>query len=111
MFSGPARRFYLTLLSAVFAHFILLARAQTIPVATNNAFIFYQWPASIGGNDHWYGFATSNFSPQKAEDVARQWNGTLANLTDPGEFEFVTARAREEKTIFLTGLAADPNAV
>jgi hypothetical protein len=78
---------------------------------TNSSTIFHQWPSTAGGNDHWYAFSSRQLFPSAAAKVAQQWGATLASLTEPGEFDFVRARAVEQSASFLTGLAARPGEV
>jgi hypothetical protein len=75
---------------------------------TNNSFNWYQWPSDQGGNNHWYGFSKLYLRMQAIRQIDEQWEGTLANLTEAGELDFVSARGAELRNVFLTGLAAEP---
>ena len=51
-----------------------------------------QWPASAGGNDHWYEpvYVGSNTLWTYAQNVATAKGGYLASITSPAENSFVT---------------------
>lgn len=47
-----------------------------------------KWPASEGGNDHWYLFAEELADRTSADLAARARGGYLATFAEPGELEF-----------------------
>ena len=108
MFAALARHLF-SLVPIAFALLIFPhALAQSIPAVTNSSTVFYQWPSSLGGNDHWYAFSSRQIFPGTATKIAQQWGASLANLTEPGEFDFIRARAVQQSAAYLTGLAAEP---
>lgn len=87
------------------------AKAIGETVITNSAGVWHQWPVQGGGNGHWYGFIAMKMPPQAFEEIIEQWGGTLACLTEPGEFQFLVTSAQTRDNGgygWATGLTADP---
>jgi hypothetical protein len=51
---------------------------------------WYQWPASEGGNDHWYGVIRVMLETAKGEEFASAWGGHLASFGDAKERDFLS---------------------
>jgi hypothetical protein len=78
------------------SQFLLIATAlltQSLPLRAQT---WTQWPASAGGNDHYYALTPAATNWEAAETLAVSWGGTLATITSSNEQEFVNRT-------FLTG--------
>ena len=69
-----------------------IALADPTPIPSGLA---VQWPASQGGNDHWYAVYALDGSKtfQEANAIANGFGGYLATVTSEAENAFITARA------------------
>ncbi len=58
----------------------------TLPVPAQN---WIQWPASVGGNDHYYALTPVATNWEAAENLAVSWGGTLATINSSEEQDFI----------------------
>jgi hypothetical protein len=93
------------------AFFCSLANAQsTVPTVEENYATWYQWPASQGGNDHWYGLVRVSMPGQKAETAAERWGGHLASYSDAAERDLLSriTKIRFYNQAYWIALVAEP---
>jgi hypothetical protein len=91
-FSGPFCGYILFPMRRVLALQILpvlaalLSFAFTLPAPAQN---WIQWPASAGGNDHYYALTPAATNWEAAENHAVSWGGTLTTITSANEQDFI----------------------
>ena len=64
----------------------MLATLFTFTLRAQN---WIQWPASSGGNDHYYALTPTATNWEAAEKLAVSWGGTLATITSSNEQNFI----------------------
>lgn len=70
-----------------------------------------QWPASAGGNDHYYALTATETNWEAAEKLAVSWGGTLATITSSNEQNFINRtflKGLLERRPVWIGLMANP---
>src|SRR5690349_6643007 len=86
-------------------------RAETTATVIEESFgTWYQWPASQGGNDHWYGVMRVMLTAPVAEKFADSWGGHLASFADEKERDFLSriVTNRFYPAAYSIGLRAPP---
>ena len=71
---------------------------------------WYQWPASQGGNDHWYGLIQWGMAGTEAERLAKNWGGHLVRFSGAGERDFLRkiVQIKFNNLPYWTALVAGP---